>query len=329
MSTDNSSPIEPTERCELSDTILVVEPSTDESVDWTDLAPTAVVVDSPSEALDFIADAPPAVVVAGAYALMPDGRSLLAHVAEGWPDVVRVVAAPRGHAPSAIHVINEAGVFGYIELPPGPAGAAELLGRALDHGLRVRRQAATIGELRGALMRMEQQIAMVESQSIAEQAQIDSITGLWGRAHVVERIEDEANRLARYDIPFGAVMIEVPAAAEVAAAELVADFIRKVDVAGRVEPGRIVVVCPNTSDGGMRRVLARLTESFESEDLPGCPSGILSGIAIATCTLDAPKAPPDEVLFRLQTALNTARTTGGTAHYESPPPLVDQPPDAE
>lgn len=245
-------------------------------------------------------------------------NQVLPEVAERWPDTLRIVVAPHDDVAAAVRAINEDGVFGFLPLPLDDDLAGRLFDKVRSHVLAHKEQVETIDELRAALSRMHDQIAAVERQSVASQASIDEATDLWDRQYLIERIEDETNRLERYKIPFGVVSIDVsaePPHLETAAAELLQNFVRRVDVSARFEPCCFVVLCPSTDDAGMRVLPGRLERAFSQAALPGSAPGELPTIRIATVTLDNGPVPTDEVLVRLMTARARAASSGAVVHY--------------
>lgn len=246
-----------------------------------------------------------AVVVANASGSTDASVALLQAVAVRWPHVIRMMTAPCEDASAAVRAINDAGVFAFLPLPLDLTATARLFERATESYRGQRAQVETIAELRAALSRMEGQMAQVEVEAVASRAQIDADTELWDRHHLVERLEDEANRLARYGIPFGVLMVEVDPAVEGmerAAADLLRDFVRRVDVCARFEPSTFVILAPSTDGPGMSRLPERVRDAFSAAALPDAPAGTEPSIKLTQIAVTEAPASPGEVLARLQEA---------------------------
>ncbi len=300
--------------------VLVVDAAAaDTSADWSTLLGDdfhVTVVHDGTSALEHLEAARSAIVLVDAKL----ERVLLDTIAAQWPEVVRLVMGNYTATSVAVKAINEAGAFGFLPLPLNVGVTLSLFQKAADCYRDHRKQVETIAMLRAALSRMEEQITQVEVESVSAAASVDAQTELWDRQHLIERLEDEANRLARYKAPFGVVAIQVPATPaqlEFDAAELLRDFVRRVDVAARMEPHRFFVLCPSTDENGMRRLPDRIQDAFTAASLSGSPAGEAPRLAVATVALTEGKVSADEVLARLQMALRAATESGDVVHYNS------------
>lgn len=300
--------------------LLVVSRDPDCAQSLRDLAGPGWAVESVADRVTALArlDASPGGVVVAHATEDHVPTELLAAVAERWPNIVRLVAAAPDAMVQAIHVVNEAGVLGWLLLPLDDELTTALLERAAERHHKQQSEVQTIAELRAALDQMQGQIAEIEQQSIASQANIDAETELWDRQYLVERLEDEANRLARYGTSFGVLWFEVdaePSKLEAAVAELLRSFVRRVDVCARFAPRTFVVVCPNTDEDGMVRLPERLHDALRAARLPGAPVGVLPATVIATIDLTEGQLAADEILARVRAAAGRARVTGDVAHW--------------
>lgn len=166
--------------------------------------------------------------------------------------------------------------------------------------------------------RLTEELAQARHQAVASRARVDPATDLWDREHLIERLEDESNRVARYKVSFGAVLVELLApnlALEAAVGELLRGFVRKVDVCVRYAPSTFVVVCPNTDEAGMRHFGTRVIDAVARANLPGFGPGLRPPLAVATVTLASGPVPADEILVRLDEALHAARASHGVVHW--------------
>ena len=106
---------------------------------------------------------------------------------------------------------------------------------------------------------------------------IDAATGLHVGWYFWLRVLDEANRAARYGVPFGLFLLEVDAATGERLPErtisdamgLVPSVIRSTDLAGAVGHGRIGVLLPHQDAAALERAGARIVTELESSRLRG------------------------------------------------------------
>ncbi len=256
--------------------------------------------DTPSAALALLEGAC-AMVVSDAGRSAEAGLSLLQAIERRSPHVIRMMSAPVADASLLVSAINEARVFAFLPQPLDVAETRRQFERAARLYRDARKQAQALARLRTAASHTGGQVP-VDGDAIASSAQVDPVTDLWNRQHLVERLEDEANRLKRYDIPFGVLMVEVDEAFERPAAELLAEFVRRVDVCSRFEANTFLVLCPNTDEQGMERLPERVRHAFSRADLPGSPVGDLPDLRLTPIAVTEAPAPPDEVLARLREA---------------------------
>jgi len=264
--------------------VLIADLSTDH---WTPPADCIVTRCAAEDALATLENQACAIILAHAGEA---GERVLSHVAQRFPHVLRVLMAPADDAEAAIRAINELAAFGFLASSVAPEALTVMLTRAAEHYRDQQRQVETMAELRATVSRLHDQIAQVEHSSVAGLSGVDATTDLWDRQILVERVEDEANRLARYKVPFGLISIRVPQELEVAAAGVLQDFVRRVDVCARFEPGRFIVVCPSTDPAGVDVVPGRMHAALSEAGLPGIA---ITALAVREA------APVDELLARL------------------------------
>ncbi len=253
---------------------------------------------SAAGAVDRIAATGCAILVSG-----PDLAELHREVAARWPNVLRIVVAADAGTPAAVRATCDLGAFGFLPLPIEAEWTRRLFARAAEVYRERRERTATVASLRAEVARMRAYVGELEEQLVAARAGVDRDTDLWDREYLVERIEDEANRLSRYGVPFGAVLVRLEGASaelERAAADLLQQFARRVDVAGRFEPGTFVILCPNTDPEGVTRVPERLRAAFAEADLPGYPAGEAPPVRVGGLAWTAGPVDASEVLARLQ-----------------------------
>lgn len=221
------------------------------------------------------------------------------------PELVRVLVAPDGGTAIAIDILNQCGAFGIALLERSESELVAVIDRALAHAEGQARARQTVLELKSALDRVRNQVTAVEQHVVAARASVDVDSLLWDQVHLVERIEDEANRLARYGTPFGVAGVKVrrdPHRFDKAVAEVLADFVRRVDVCARRGAGDFVLVCPSTDDAGMRRVGERLRDALN-------PAGLADiNVGIATVAFGKGRFRSDDVLLRLEGVLERAQS---------------------
>jgi GGDEF domain-containing protein len=106
---------------------------------------------------------------------------------------------------------------------------------------------------------------------------IDPETGLHVGWYFWLRVLDEANRAARYGVPFGLFLLEAvpehgraisPRVRDEAAA-LVPAVIRSTDLGGRLGNGRVGIVLPHQDVAALEQAAARITSKLEEARFRG------------------------------------------------------------
>ncbi len=100
---------------------------------------------------------------------------------------------------------------------------------------------------------------------------IDPNTGLHVGWYFWLRVLDEANRAARYGIPFGLFLLEVereagkhaPERALEEAMAVVPSVIRSTDLGGVVGPGRVGIVLPHQDASALEQAAARILSKLD------------------------------------------------------------------
>ncbi len=234
-----------------------------------------------------------------------DTAEWLAPFVRDLPDLVLVLVVPEGGTALAIDIINEYGAFGLALLERSESELVAIIDRALAHADGQARARQTVLELNSALDRVCSQVTAVEQHVVTARASVDVDSLLWDQVHLVERIEDEANRLARYGTAFGVAGVKVRhegSRFDKAVAEVMADFVRRVDVCARRGPGDFVLTCPSTDDAGMRRVGERLREALDGADVGTEDTGI------ATLAFGRGQFRSDDILLKLEEVLERAQS---------------------
>lgn len=292
--------------------VLVIDAPGQGAPDWPALLGKefeVTVVPGAAEAVGHLEKTHTAIVLADAA----EHHTNLAAIADRFPGVLRLVMGRYNESNAAMRAVNEIGVFGVLPIPLTVSKVMSLFRRAAE---RYREQLARAAAMRA----LEDQVTQMQRESIAQAASVDPETELWDRQHLIERLEDEANRLARYGIAFGLLVIELPTdppELEAAAAELLRNFVRRVDVSARLEPHSFAVLCPSTDDAGTRRLPERVLEAFTEAELPGSPAGHTPRVLIGTVSAEEAPCPPDEMMARLRIVRDRARSTGENVHYDA------------
>jgi GGDEF domain-containing protein len=255
-----------------------------------------------------------------------DTAEWLAPFVRDLPDLVLVLVVPEGGTAMAIDILNKYGAFGLALLERSESELVAIIDRALAHADGQARARQTVLELNSALDRVRSQVTAVEQQVVAARASANVDSLLWDQVHLVERIEDEANRLARYGTAFGVAGVRIEDEAnrlarygtafgvagvkvrhegsrfDKAVAKVLADFVRRVDVCARRGPGDFVLICPSTDDAGMRRVGERLREALDGAGVGKEDTGI------ATLAFGGGQFRSDDILLKLEGVLERAQS---------------------
>jgi PleD family two-component response regulator len=106
---------------------------------------------------------------------------------------------------------------------------------------------------------------------------LDTATGLHVGWYFWLRVLDEANRAARYGIPFGLFLLEVDGTNGRQASDrtvqeamaLVPSVVRSTDLAGALGRGRVGVLLPHQDAAALEQASARIIGKLESSKLHG------------------------------------------------------------
>jgi diguanylate cyclase (GGDEF)-like protein len=163
----------------------------------------------------------------------------------------------------------------------------------------------------------------VENARLYRMAITDSLTGLFNRQHLAERLKEEVDRAHRYDLPLAVLMADLDHFKEVndrfghaagdRALEQVAKRLlivtREVDLVARYGGEEFVIVLPNTGREGAEGAARRIVQTIRDtpHPLPGEPTPVT--ISIGGAVLGTREEPRD-LLARADAALYQAKTEG-------------------
>jgi diguanylate cyclase (GGDEF)-like protein len=163
--------------------------------------------------------------------------------------------------------------------------------------------------------------ATAELQRIAT---TDSLTGLWNRRHLLERLEAETGRSRRNGRPLCVAILDVdhfkrvndrhghPAGDEVlrALARQIKDAVRLSDVVGRMGGEEFAILMPETDRAQAQRVCERLREMMAGRPV-ALPSGAALTVTLSTgIALMAGEEASDRLISRADAALYEAKAGG-------------------
>jgi diguanylate cyclase (GGDEF)-like protein len=170
---------------------------------------------------------------------------------------------------------------------------------------------------------------VVRNRALSEVSSRDTLTGLYNRWYVIEKIDTELNRALRHGSPMSLLMLDIDhfkrindtwghaAGDEVlkSVGKMLRESCRVYDVPGRYGGEEFCIVLPETRMGNTAAVAERIRQRFESTHLP-CGDGesvvITASIGIAGMDESASNdiLSPAALIDRADRALYSAKSRG-------------------
>ena len=169
---------------------------------------------------------------------------------------------------------------------------------------------------------------VVRNRALNEVSSRDTLTGLYNRWYVIEKIDSEINRAIRHGSPMSLLMIDIdhfkrindtwghPAGDQVLAAigKLLRDSCRVYDVPGRYGGEEFCIVLPETRPGSTTTVAERIRQRLETTELACGESKIAVTASIGIAGMDALASEeilsPAALIDRADRALYSAKSRG-------------------
>ena len=168
----------------------------------------------------------------------------------------------------------------------------------------------------------------VRNRTLSEVSTRDTLTGLYNRWYVIEKIESELNRALRHGSPMSLLMLDIdhfkrindtwghPAGDEVlkSVGKMLRESCRVYDVPGRYGGEEFCIVLPETKPGNTTVVAERIRKRLEETELPmgGESVAVTASIGIAGMENqgDEEMLSPAALIDRADRALYSAKTRG-------------------
>jgi diguanylate cyclase (GGDEF)-like protein len=167
----------------------------------------------------------------------------------------------------------------------------------------------------------------VRNRMLSEVSTRDSLTGLYNRWFVLEKIDSELNRALRHGSPMSLLMLDLDHFKRIndtfghtagdqvlqGIGRLLRESCRVYDVPGRYGGEEFCIVLPETKSGNTTVVAERIRQKLAASELP-CGDGsiaVTASIGIAgTDSSDAAVLSPAELIERADRALYAAKNRG-------------------
>ncbi|HUP59218.1 MAG TPA: GGDEF domain-containing protein [Thermoanaerobaculia bacterium] len=169
---------------------------------------------------------------------------------------------------------------------------------------------------------------VVRNRALNEVSTRDTLTGLYNRWYVIEKIDSEINRAIRHGSPMAVLMLDIDHFKRIndtwghgagddvlkAIGKLLRDSCRVYDVPGRYGGEEFCIVLPETRLGNTTVVAERIRQRLESTELPCGSESIVVTASIGIAGME--EAASDEVLSpaalidRADRALYSAKSRG-------------------
>lgn len=169
---------------------------------------------------------------------------------------------------------------------------------------------------------------VVRNRTLSEVSSRDSLTGLYNRWFVIEKIDSEMNRALRHGSPMSLLMLDIDHFKRVndtwghgagdqvlqAIGKLLRDSCRVYDVPGRYGGEEFCIVLPETKPGSTSVVAERIRSRLEATSLPCGDTSIVVTASIGIAGLDVPEGnelmSPAALIDRADRALYSAKNRG-------------------
>ena len=168
----------------------------------------------------------------------------------------------------------------------------------------------------------------VRNRTLSEVSSRDTLTGLYNRWYVIEKIDSELNRALRHGSPMSLLMLDIdhfkrindtwghPAGDEVlrSVGKLLRESCRIYDVPGRYGGEEFCIVLPETKPGNTTVVAERIRKRLESTMLPCGESSVAVTASIGIAGMDEQAEgdvlSPAALIDRADRALYSAKSRG-------------------
>jgi diguanylate cyclase (GGDEF)-like protein len=170
---------------------------------------------------------------------------------------------------------------------------------------------------------------VVRNRALSEVSSRDTLTGLYNRWYVIEKIDTELNRALRHGSPMSLLMLDIDhfkrindtwghaAGDEVlkSVGKMLRESCRVYDVPGRYGGEEFCIVLPETRMGNTAAVAERIRQRFESTQLPcGDGESVVITASIGIAGMDEPASndilSPAALIDRADRALYSAKSRG-------------------
>jgi diguanylate cyclase (GGDEF)-like protein len=169
---------------------------------------------------------------------------------------------------------------------------------------------------------------VVKNRLLSEVSSRDSLTGLYNRWFVLEKIDSEINRSLRHGSPMSLLMLDIDHFKRVndtwghgagdqvlrAIGQLLRDSCRVYDVPGRYGGEEFCIVLPETKPGNTGVVAERIRSRLEATSLPCGDTSIVVTASIGIAGMDTSEAnellSPAALIDRADRALYSAKNRG-------------------
>jgi len=169
---------------------------------------------------------------------------------------------------------------------------------------------------------------VVKNRLLSEVSSRDTLTGLYNRWFVMEKIDSELNRSLRHGSPMSLLMLDVDHFKRIndtwghsagdqvlqGIGKLLRECCRVYDVPGRYGGEEFCVVLPETKTGNTTAVAERIRQRLEATELPCGDACISVTASIGIAGMDEPESgdalSPAGLIERADRALYTAKNRG-------------------
>jgi diguanylate cyclase (GGDEF)-like protein len=238
--------------------------------------------------------------------------------------------SPQAGASFAIRLSNPRVAVVSADKTPFSEGERRLIDELFGIARMVSESEARYEELEQRMLSLQRENLdlVVKNRMLSEVSSRDSLTGLYNRWFVIEKIDSEINRSLRHGSPMSLLMLDIDHFKRVndtwghgagdqvlqAIGKLLRDSCRVYDVPGRYGGEEFCIVLPETKPDNTGIVAERIRSRLEATSLPCGDTSIVVTASIGIAGMDTPETSallsPAALIDRADRALYSAKNRG-------------------
>ena len=163
-----------------------------------------------------------------------------------------------------------------------------------------------------------------DPRQLEKLALLDSLTELYNHDTVIRMLKDEVKRCQRYKKSMSILAVAIDSITQLEKqtpivsdsilkniAQILMQIIRDVDIPGRYDRDRIIIICPETSQDGALCLSDRLCRQISAENISQIENSKHTTISIGIAEFAQPAENEEQLLYLAFQALKLVENAGG------------------